>query len=553
MANTTIAIKKSATVSSIPSTLEFGELAINYADGKLYYKNVNSSIVEFAPSGGGESNSFGTVNANSTLIVADTPGDILTLVAGIGIAIEGDAVTDTITISATSTVTTVEVAAAFDKANSANVLAFNTGIGANAFTSATIAGANAAVGAGANTVGTAAFDKANSANVVGSSAFDKANSANVLAYDSGIIGSSAFDKANTGNIVASLAFDKANTANVLAYDSGIIGSSAFDKANTANVLAYDSGIIGSSAFDKANSAEVIAIAGFNKANDANVLAFNTGIGANAFTSATIAGANTAVGAGANTVGSAAFNKANSANVIGSAAFDKANTANVLAYDSGIIGSAAFDKANSANVLAFNTGVGANAFTSATIAGANTAVGAGANTVGLAAFFRANTAETTAIAAFDKANTSGGGIDISTDNTTDGTFYVTLSSLTTGTATTLNVATTKLTFNPSTGTLSATIFNSLSDREYKANIKTLINSLDVVDNLRGVSFNWKDNGQASIGVIAQEIETYVPALVTDNNGIKNVNYDGIIGLLIESIKELKSRIEVLEAEKNGMSE
>jgi hypothetical protein len=115
MANTTIAIKKSATAASTPGSLEFGELAINYADGKIFYKNVNSSIVEFAPSSGG-GNSFGTVNANSTLVVADTAGDILTLLPGTNISIVGDAVNDTITFSA-------NIAPAFDKANLANVIA----------------------------------------------------------------------------------------------------------------------------------------------------------------------------------------------------------------------------------------------------------------------------------------------------------------------------------------------------------------------------------------------------------------------------------------------
>ena len=62
----------------------------------------------------------------------------------------------------------------------------------------------------------AAYDKANSANVVAVSAFGKANAANVIA-------SAAFDKANTAG---SLAFDKANAANVLA-------CTAFDKANSA--------------------------------------------------------------------------------------------------------------------------------------------------------------------------------------------------------------------------------------------------------------------------------------------------------------------------------
>jgi hypothetical protein len=115
MANTTIAIKKSATAASAPGSLEFGELAINYADGKIFYKNVNSSIVEFVPTSGG-SNSFGTVNANGTFVVADTVGDILTLSPGNNMSIVGDSLTDTVTFSA-------DIGPAFDKANLANVIA----------------------------------------------------------------------------------------------------------------------------------------------------------------------------------------------------------------------------------------------------------------------------------------------------------------------------------------------------------------------------------------------------------------------------------------------
>lgn len=97
MANTTIQIKKSGTASAVPSVLANGELAINFADGKIFYKNVTGSIVEF--SGGTGGNYFGTVNANNTLIVSDTTGDILTLEAGSGINIVGDAINDKITIS----------------------------------------------------------------------------------------------------------------------------------------------------------------------------------------------------------------------------------------------------------------------------------------------------------------------------------------------------------------------------------------------------------------------------------------------------------------------
>jgi hypothetical protein len=108
--------------------------------------------------------------------------------------------------------------------------------------------------------------------------------------------------------------------------------------------------------------------------------------------------------------------------------------------------------------------------------------------------------------------------------------------------TAEVTTTKLYFNPSTGTLNATIFNTLSDINSKTNIKTLENSLNTVLKLRGVSFNWADNGNKSIGVIAQEIEQIVPEIVnTNENGIKSVTYDSIIGLLIEAIKQQQQQI------------
>lgn len=45
MANT-IKIKRSGIANVVPGSLEYGELAINYADGKIYYKNNANNIVE---------------------------------------------------------------------------------------------------------------------------------------------------------------------------------------------------------------------------------------------------------------------------------------------------------------------------------------------------------------------------------------------------------------------------------------------------------------------------------------------------------------------------
>ena len=146
MANTVIALKKSSTPSALPTNLANGELAINFADGKLFYRHANGTILPFNTSGG---NAFGTVNANGTLVVAGSSGAILTLIPGNNITITGDTINDTVTIN--STVGSSDISApfnqantaytvanlAFDKANSANLLAFNTGSGANSFTSAT--------------------------------------------------------------------------------------------------------------------------------------------------------------------------------------------------------------------------------------------------------------------------------------------------------------------------------------------------------------------------------------------------------------------------------
>jgi hypothetical protein len=101
----------------------------------------------------------------------------------------------------------------------------------------------------------------------------------------------------------------------------------------------------------------------------------------------------------------------------------------------------------------------------------------------------------------------------------------------------------------TGIVTAANFNSTSDLNLKENISTFDNALDVVSELRGVRFDWKSDNKPSIGVIAQELEEVLPELVTDTNP-KTVNYNGIIGVLIEAIKELKTEVETLKNQINN---
>ena len=71
-------------------------------------------------------------------------------------------------------------------------------------------------------------------------------------------------------------------------------------------------------------------------------------------------------------------------------------------------------------------------------------------------------------------------------------------------------------------------------------------------LTGVTWRWRDEApedakaQSGMGVIAQDVEAVFPELVTtDEQGRKKVDYAGLIGPLIEAIKELDDRVRALE--------
>jgi hypothetical protein len=129
MANTSIQLKKSSITGNVPASLAYGELAINYADGKLFYKHANGSIASIST--GSLTNSFATVNANSSLILATSPTDTLSILPGNNITISTDTVGKSITINSTATGgsgTTDQFArntanAAFNQANAAIDLA----------------------------------------------------------------------------------------------------------------------------------------------------------------------------------------------------------------------------------------------------------------------------------------------------------------------------------------------------------------------------------------------------------------------------------------------
>ena len=108
----------------------------------------------------------------------------------------------------------------------------------------------------------------------------------------------------------------------------------------------------------------------------------------------------------------------------------------------------------------------------------------------------------------------------------------------------------------------------SDERLKENIATITRATDKVKQLRGVTHTWKeypdgttnahslqdpDNpSQVHLGLIAQEVEPIIPEVVHTANiteeqpvAYKHINYEKLVPLLIESIKELSAEVEQLK--------
>ena len=138
------------------------------------------------------------------------------------------------------------------------------------------------------------------------------------------------------------------------------------------------------------------------------------------------------------------------------------------------------------------------------------------------------------------------LTITSDTTSNSTYYPMFSTVASGIITTATISSSKLTWNPSTGILTAVDVNTTSDIRQKTNIDDITDPLMLLNQLKGWKFNYKESGLASFGVIAQELETILPQLVGENDsGLKTVRYLPLIAILIESVKTLAAEVQTLK--------
>jgi hypothetical protein len=99
----------------------------------------------------------------------------------------------------------------------------------------------------------------------------------------------------------------------------------------------------------------------------------------------------------------------------------------------------------------------------------------------------------------------------------------------------------------TGIVSAPQVIETSSLAFKTNVRTYENALETVKRLRGVHFDWKESGKPSVGLIAEEVEGVVPEVVAhggNGGAATGVNYSGLVGVLVEAVKEQQKTISAL---------
>ncbi|MGD9697599.1 tail fiber domain-containing protein [Acinetobacter sp.] len=111
-----------------------------------------------------------------------------------------------------------------------------------------------------------------------------------------------------------------------------------------------------------------------------------------------------------------------------------------------------------------------------------------------------------------------------------------------------------------GTITATgeIYAYYSDLRLKNVTGNISGALDKITSLNGINFIWNEKhpnedmiGKKSIGLIAQDVEKVFPEAVGEKDGYKMVQYEKLVPVLVEAIKELKAEIEDLKRKQKSL--
>ena len=85
----------------------------------------------------------------------------------------------------------------------------------------------------------------------------------------------------------------------------------------------------------------------------------------------------------------------------------------------------------------------------------------------------------------------------------------------------------------------------SDIALKKDLVHVHDALEIVKSLNGYRYTRIDTGQKEVGLVAQEVEAMLPELVMQGKEYKSLAYDRMVAVLVEAVKTLSARVELLE--------
>ena len=107
-----------------------------------------------------------------------------------------------------------------------------------------------------------------------------------------------------------------------------------------------------------------------------------------------------------------------------------------------------------------------------------------------------------------------------------------------------------------GKIKANAYTTYSSLRYKDNIEPIQNAMDKIQNLSGVTYNWKANRSPDIGFIAEDVGKVMPEIVEwepDGINAQAMDYTKIIPVLVEALKEQQAEINSQKKIINELSE
>ena len=527
---TPISIYYSATSTNVPTAgnLVAGELAINTADGKLFYKDSAGVVQVIGTKGGVGSSTTTQILYNSSGLVVGSAnmtfnGTSLTLandasISGLTVG-KGAGSLGTNTVLGASALTSnsagQRLTAIGTSALAANTASDNTGVGYLSLNATTSGVSNAAFGAYS-----AALNTTGQENVAAGSA---ALYTNTTGSSNVAVGRSALFSNTTASSGTAVGYQAAYSANG---DSGISAfgyQAAYNTQKTIDAFGYQAAYANTSGIN--NSAFGILSLGANTTGS-----YNVALGRQSLASNTTAANNTAVGY------QAAYSTNSSTANITALGFQSAYTCNTASIATAIGNAALANGANIDGCTAVGYQAGLNCANSGntflgSYAGSNLANGQ--NNLYIGNYTRAgSTTASQELVIAAAYNTAGKGTNTGYINAGGGNIYQGNNS---------------------------TLWSITSDQRIKENIVNLENGLSTIMALRPVEFDYIETKKHDISFIAQEYQKVLPDQVTEHTASDAekaiAGTDILLGLtpnlvpyLVKAIQELKAEIDQLKGNK-----